>query len=163
MQQHFTGWTDKQWKMSLPWSKKSRLQCALILSSLFLLIEVAGGLWSNSLAVLSDAAHMMTDVAGFAVSLAATVYSERPGDKYFTFGLGRVEVLGALLSVVSLWLVTVILLYSAFVRTMLWFQGNAEPVNGFIMFIVACFGVTVNVILGLVFMEDHGGNMSAHG
>ena len=149
--------------MGLTWDKKTRLQCALCLSSLFFLIEVAGGIWSNSLAVLSDAAHMLTDVAGFAVALAATLFSERPGCKNFTFGLGRAEVLGALISVASLWVITVILLYNACIRTMLWFQGNAEPVNGFIMFIVACFGVTVNIVLGLVFMDDHGGNMSAHG
>jgi solute carrier family 30 (zinc transporter), member 2 len=149
--------------MALKWEKKTRLQCALYLSILFFLIEVAGGLWSNSLAVLSDAAHMFTDVAGFGVALAATMVAERPGCKDYTYGLARAEVLGALLSVASLWVITAILLFNAYVRTVQWFDGEAEPVDGCIMFIVACFGVGVNILLGLVFMEDHGGSMSAHG
>ena len=98
------------------WTKKTRLTVALSLASLFVCIEVAGGLWSNSLAVLSDAAHMLTDVAGFAVALAATIVSEQPGCKNYTYGLVRAEVIGALMSVLSLWLITFVLTYNSFTR-----------------------------------------------
>jgi zinc transporter 2 len=114
-------------------------------------------MWANSLAILSDAAHMFTDVAGFAVALAATIVVEYPGSENYTFGLIRAEVMGALASVMLLWLVTIFLVYNAYLRLISWFDGTAEPVDGFIMFVVACFGVTVNLILGTVFMEDHAG------
>jgi zinc transporter 2 len=130
--------------------KKTRLQLAVCLSALFLLVEICGGLISNSLAVLSDACHLFTDIAGFGIALLATNLSEIPGNKNYTYGLARAEVFGAFFSVVTLWIVTIVLVYNAYLRALLWFEGNAVPVNGCLMFIIACFGVAVNICLGLV-------------
>lgn len=143
--------------------KSTRLILALGLSFTFCLIEVIGGLLSNSLAVLSDAAHMLTDFAGFGVALAATYASESPGSENYTYGLVRMEVIGALASVLLLWFITAILVFNAYIRMVSWLEGNAVPVDGLIMFLIACFGVGVNLVLGTVFMDEHGGAMTTHG
>ena len=97
------------------------------------------------------------------MALAATIAAETPGSSNYTYGLVRAEVFGALASVVLLWMITILLVYNAYLRVIAWFEGDAYPVDGCVMFIVACFGVTVNIILGTVFMDDHGGNLSIHG
>ncbi len=138
--------------------KETRLKLAIGLSSAFVIVEVIGGYIANSVAIYSDAAHLLTDIAGFGIALLAVIASKAPGTKHLTFGLARAEVFGALGSIVSLWVITAFLLYAATCRAVSWFQGTAEPVNGYFMFLVACFGVLVNICLGLVFQEDHGGD-----
>lgn len=137
--------------------KETRLKLAIGLSLVFMCIEIAGGYFANSIAIFSDAAHLLTDIAGFAIALIATIAAKAPGTKTLTFGMARAEVFGAFGSVLSLWIITAILLYAAFFRGLAWFQGTAEEVDGFLMFVVAIFGVIVNLCLGYVFHEDHGG------
>ena len=137
--------------------KETRLKLAIALSLIFMVIEIIGGYLANSIAIFSDAAHLLTDVAGFGIALVATIASKAPATKRLTFGFARAEVFGALASVLSLWVITAVLLYEAYVRAFRWFSGTPEEVNGFFMFIVACFGVLVNLCLGQVFQQDHGG------
>eukprot|EP00599_Poterioochromonas_sp_BG-1_P012662 CAMPEP_0173164256 /NCGR_PEP_ID=MMETSP1105-20130129/20457_1 /TAXON_ID=2985 /ORGANISM="Ochromonas sp., Strain BG-1" /LENGTH=474 /DNA_ID=CAMNT_0014084567 /DNA_START=64 /DNA_END=1488 /DNA_ORIENTATION=+ len=137
--------------------KETRLKTAIALSLIFMLIEVVGGYLANSIAIFSDAAHLLTDIAGFGIALVATLASKAPATKRLTFGFARAEVFGALASVLSLWVITFFLLYAAYDRAEKWYYGNAEKVNGFLMFIVACFGVLVNLCLGQVFHQEHGG------
>jgi zinc transporter 2 len=137
--------------------KETRLKLAIGLSLVFMCIEIAGGYLANSIAIFSDAAHLLTDIAGFAIALIATIAAKAPGTKTLTFGMARAEVFGAFGSILSLWIITAVLLYAAFFRGLAWFEGVAEPVDGFLMFVVACFGVLVNLCLGYVFHEDHGG------
>jgi zinc transporter 2 len=137
--------------------KETKLKLAIALASVFLVVEAFGGYIANSLAIFSDAAHLLTDIAGFAISLLAVLASKRPGCKDFTYGLARAEVFGALASILSLYLITAILVYEAYYRGLAWFNGNAEIVNGKVMFFVAVFGVFVNLCLGLVFSSEHGG------
>ena len=137
--------------------KATKLQLAIGLATGFMIIEIIGGFLANSLAIFSDAAHLLTDIAGFAISLVAVVASKRPGCKDYTYGLVRAEVFGALASILSLWVITAILVSEAYTRALLWIEGKAEPVNGRMMFIVAVFGIFVNLCLGLVFSDEHGG------
>lgn len=137
--------------------KETKLKLAIALSTVFLLVEVFGGYIANSLAIFSDAAHLLTDIAGFGISLLAVVASKRPGCKDYTYGLVRAEVFGALASILSLWVITAVLVYEAYYRGLDWFNGKAEMVDGRLMFFVAIFGVFVNLCLGLVFSSEHGG------
>lgn len=130
---------------------------AIGLSSAFMVVEVVGGYLANSIAIYSDAAHLLTDIAGFGIALLAAIAAKAPGTKTLTFGFARAEVFGALGSVMSLWVITVFLLYAAYFRAEKWFKGDPEPVNGALMFAVACFGVCVNLCLGWVFSDEHGG------
>jgi zinc transporter 2 len=143
-------------------SKERRLTLAICLSSTFLVIEVIGGIWSNSLAILTDASHLLTDIAGFAIALLATIVAKRAADERYTYGLVRAEVIGALLSVLTLWIITGVLLYEAYYRALDWFQGSPSVVNGKLMSMVAIFGIFVNICLAVVFHEDHGGAFHSH-
>lgn len=139
--------------------KEAKLKLAIVLSTGFLLVEVLGGYIANSLAIYSDAAHLLTDIAGFAISLVAVIFAKRPGCKDYTYGLLRAEIFGALASILSLWVITAILVFEAYYRALSWTQGKAEYVNGKLMFFVALFGVGVNLCLGLVFSSEHGGDL----
>lgn len=84
-------------------SAMKRLALACILVSLFIASEIVGGYVSGSLAIMGDAAHMMSDLASFFVSLVAIWIGSRNPKKGFNFGYARAEVLGALLTVVIIW------------------------------------------------------------
>lgn len=135
--------------------KETRLMLAIGLSFLFMIFEIIGGLWANSLAILSDAAHLLTDVAGFAIALLATMMANTPASKHYSFGLARAEVMGALASILSLWVLTFWLLMEAYDRTMIWYNGGALDIDGKLMFVIACIGVVVNICLSCVFMVNY--------
>lgn len=142
--------------------KETRLKIAIGLSSVFCVVEVIGGLWSNSLAILTDASHLLTDIAGFVIALIATIVAKRAADEKYTYGLVRAEVLGALFSVMTLWIITAILLYEAYFRAMAWIEGSPSVVDGRLMSFTALFGVGVNICLATVFHEEHGGSFHSH-
>lgn len=117
-------------------------------------VELGGGIYAHSLAIVTDAAHLLSDVSGFAVSLFAAYYAAKKSHVHFSYGYHRIEVLGALASILSVWLVTGILLWEAVQRVI-----NPEPVNGKVMFILAVIGVFVNIMLMVVL----GGHGHSHG
>jgi solute carrier family 30 (zinc transporter), member 2 len=142
--------------------KQTKLQLAICLATGFMIVEIVGGYIANSLAIYSDAAHLLTDIAGFAISLVAVLAAQRPGCKDYTYGLVRAEVFGALASILSLWVITAFLVSEAYVRAVMWIENRAEPVNGKLMFFVALFGVFVNLCLGCVFGGEHGSSFAFH-
>lgn len=95
---------------------KSRLTVALALTTTFMAIEVIGGLWTGSLALLADAAHMLTDAGGLALALIAIRFAERPATPQRPYGYVRMEVLSALTNAVVLLLLTIYILYEAYQR-----------------------------------------------
>ncbi|MFC0387680.1 cation diffusion facilitator family transporter [Muricoccus vinaceus] len=117
------------------------LSKALALTGGFLLVEVAGAFIFNSLALLSDAAHMLTDAAALAVALAAIKIGRRPADKRRSWGYHRFEILAAALNASLLFLVALYILYEAWGR----FRTPAE-VGSIGMLLVAAVGLIVNWI-----------------
>lgn len=95
---------------------KSRLAGALALTTTFMAVEVIGGLWTGSLALLADAAHMLTDAGGLALALIAIRFAERPATPQKTYGYVRMEVLSALTNAVVLLLLTIYIFYEAYKR-----------------------------------------------
>ena len=135
-----------------------RLKTAMALCSAFLVVEVVGGYFAGSLAILSDAAHLFADVASFAVAIGAAHLASLPPTDYHTFGLKRTESLAALLSMISLALVSVYLAMEAVRRLYKILAPNQEQeeVNGKLMSQVAAIGVIVNLALGWVLgVENH--------
>jgi len=128
---------------------KQRLALTLVLSALYLVAEVAGGLWTGSLALLADAGHMLADVGALALSLFAFWLAERPAGAARTFGWRRFEILAALANGLALALVAVFVLFEATERL-----GAPRAVNGLGAFMIASGGLLVNV-LGLVLLR-HG-------
>lgn len=118
-----------------------RLTWALVLTTAFLIAEVVGAVVFKSLALLSDAAHMFTDVAALAIALAAIKIGERPADDLRTFGYRRFEILAAAFNAVLLFLVAGYVLYEGVMRLF-----SPEPVGSMGMLIVASFGLVVNLV-----------------
>lgn len=120
---------------------KGSLKWALALTGSFLVVEVVGGLWTGSLALLADAAHMATDVGGLFMALVAVRFAERPATPDMTYGFVRTEVLSALVNAVVLLVVTVFVLREAYFRLF------APPeILGGPMLAVAVAGLAVNLI-----------------
>ncbi|MBN9464950.1 cation diffusion facilitator family transporter [Brevundimonas sp.] len=118
-----------------------RMVWALVLTSTFLVAEIIGAVVFQSLALLSDAAHMLTDVVALAIALAAIKIGERPADDLRTFGYRRFEILAATFNAVLLFLVAGYIFYEGMVRLF-----DPEPVGSIGMLIVASLGLGVNLI-----------------
>ncbi|KAK8978310.1 hypothetical protein V6N11_028313 [Hibiscus sabdariffa] len=129
----------------------SQLSGLIIFYLMVILVEIFGGMKANSLAVLTDAAHLLTDVAGFSVSLFTVWASAWKATSYHSFGFRRLEVLGALISVQLIWLISVLLIYEALERLL----HDKKDVNGALMFAVAAFGFVNNLIIVLWLGHDH--------
>lgn len=107
----------------------------------FLVVEVVGGVWSNSLALLSDAAHMATDVLALGIALFALRMGRKPADAKRTYGYARLEAIGALINGTMLFLLAVYILIEAAQRFM-----NPPEVMSIGMMIVAVCGLVANLI-----------------
>lgn len=117
------------------------LTAAFVLTFLLFVAEVAGGLWSGSLALLADAAHMAVDLASLGLGLFAAWAAKRPPDPKRTFGYRRVEVLAALANGVGLWLAVGFLLHEALER---WQAPTPIAVGP--MLAVAVAGLAANLL-----------------
>jgi len=125
------------------------LLIALSITLLMMVAEVVGGLLSNSLALLSDAGHMLTDNLALLLSFFAMKFATMPATEKKTFGFYRLEILAALINGVVLVLLSFYIIYQAYLRML-----NPPRVEGGLMLIVAVIGLIVN-ILGALFLAKH--------
>ncbi|KAG6483404.1 hypothetical protein ZIOFF_060049 [Zingiber officinale] len=138
-----------------------KLIIAIILCIVFMSVEVVGGIAANSLAILTDAAHLLSDVAAFAISLFSIWASGWEATPQQSYGFFRLEILGALVSIQMIWLLAGILVFEAISRII---YDNGE-VQGKLMFAVAAFGLLVNILMAVMLGHEHGhgGHSHAHG
>ncbi|KAK4400233.1 Metal tolerance protein A2 [Sesamum angolense] len=137
-----------------------KLLIAVVLCIIFMSVEVAGGIKANSLAILTDAAHLLSDVAAFAISLFSLWAAGWEANPRQSYGFFRIEILGALVSIQLIWLLAGILVYEAILRLI----HDIGEVKGFLMFLVSAFGLLVNIIMALLLGHDHGhGHSHDHG
>ncbi len=122
-------------------TNEKRLWAALTLTGAYLVVQVIGGLLTGSLALLSDAAHMMTDVAALSISIAAVRLAQRPADSRRTFGYHRFEILAATVNASMLFLVALYILYEAYRRFVV-----PAPIHAWGMLAVAVGGLVVNLV-----------------
>jgi len=134
------------------------LRIALIVTSAVLVVEVAGGLLSRSLALLADAGHMLTDVAALGLGLFAFWLSARPPSSRRTFGWRRFEIFAAFLNGLALWLIAALIGYEAFKRLQ-----SPPPVKGGLMLAVAAFGLAANVLVGAILFRGRRDNLNVRG
>lgn len=138
-----------------------RLKIATVLCLIFMIVEIAGGLWANSLAILSDAAHLTADLVSFAVAIIANYLASLPSTAYHTYGLKRTESLAALFSMLSLAAICIMLGVEAFRRLIVILNTDSEnvakvlEVDGRLMSLIAAIGVFVNLALAYVLGENH--------
>ncbi|KOX67852.1 Zinc transporter 2, partial [Melipona quadrifasciata] len=130
---------------------RKKLLLASTLCVIFMIAEIVGGVLSNSLAIATDAAHLLTDFASFMISLFSIWVANRPATKKMPFGWYRAEVIGALTSVLLIWVVTGILFYLAVERII----HKSFELNSTVMLITSAVGVAVNLVMGLS-LHQHG-------
>lgn len=118
---------------------RKRLLSVLAVTALYCAAEFVGGFYSNSLALLSDAVHVMTDIAALCVALLTLLLSMRPASGAKTYGYLRAEILGALANGLFLWLLVVFIWFEAIERL-----RKPEPVAGLTVVAIAVIGLGVN-------------------
>lgn len=121
----------------------------MIATFTFSLVEGVSGWWINSIALQSDAVHMMTDAAGLLIAYFANVIAQRPANVNLTFGYGKAEVLGALINCMFTTVLTVWLLFEVIQRFF-----DPVDVHGGALFIVASLGFLVNGIIVFVLSRN---------
>ena len=134
------------------------LRLVLIVTAAFMLVEVVGGVLANSLALLADAGHMLTDVAALALALFATWFARRPSPPEKTFGYLRIEILAALLNGAALFVIAGLILWDAAGRI-----ATPPAVEPRILFGVATAGLVVNVFGARVLHAGHTESLNLRG
>eukprot|EP00835_Amoeboradix_gromovi_P000573 NODE_20_length_39102_cov_0.325513.p10 type:complete len:310 gc:universal NODE_20_length_39102_cov_0.325513:4248-3319(-) len=138
-------------------SASRKLIYASALCFVFFLAELLGGIYSNSLALISDSFHMLSDVSGFAISLASIWIASRPRTARHSYGFHRAEILGAVISVLLIWVLTGILLMEAIARIQ-----NPVDINAPVMLITSTLGLIVNLIVLYILGGHHHGHSHSH-
>jgi len=131
-------------------SGEKRLFLTFLVTILILVAEVIGGLISNSLALLSDAGHMVTDALAIALGLAAARISRKPSDKNATFGYHRVGLLAALINGLSLLVIAVFIFYESYKRIVF-----SPVIDVPVMLGIASFGLAGNLIMAFILGHSH--------
>src|ERR1700674_1801395 len=119
--------------------RSATLKVALALTCVVLAVELAGGLVSHSLALLSDAGHVLTDVFALGLAWFAVAQSKRPADQRRSYGYHRVSILAALVNAVPLLVIVIAIAYEAVRRI-----ANPEPVQGVVVIVSALVAIAVN-------------------
>jgi cobalt-zinc-cadmium efflux system protein len=137
--------------------RSATLKVALGLTCVVLVVELAGGLAAHSLALLSDAGHVLTDVFALGLAWFAVAQAKRPADQRRSYGYHRVSILAALVNAVTLIVIVIVIAVEAMRRL-----ANPEPVQGGIVIVAALVGIAINafVVFGLR-GEVHNLNMRA--
>lgn len=134
---------------------EKNLLIATVLNAVITIAEVIGGIISNSLALLSDALHNLSDTIAVFIAYIANRYSKKPSNEKRTFGYKRVQILAALFNAVVLIVISVYLFYEAYLRLL-----EPEPIKGLIMLIVATIGLIANLAAVLLLRKDSAKNLN---
>ncbi|MBI4375530.1 MAG: cation transporter [Elusimicrobia bacterium] len=141
-----------------PGSSMRAAGLAFVLTGIFFIVELIGGWWTGSLALISDAMHMGVDMIALGMTLFAAVMSQKPPDAKRTFGYKRVEVLAALGNGVGLWIATGVILREAYGRFVF-----PLPVAAPQMLLIAGIGLVCNIISGSILYRSSRDNINLRG
>lgn len=130
----------------------------LALTFVYMIAEVVGGYLANSLALISDAGHMFTDVAALALSLLAVRFASRPATARKTYGFYRLEILAALANGVTLIVLSILICIEAYHRLM-----EPEDVEGVTLISVSAGGLAVNIVCAWMLSSEHQHNLNVRG
>jgi cobalt-zinc-cadmium efflux system protein len=138
--------------------RSGKLGAALAITFIYMFAEAIGGWLTNSLALIADAGHMLTDVAAIALTLASFWFAARPATARKTFGFYRIEILAAFINGIALVLLSIWVIYEAVVR---W---SAPPqVLGLELTVVAFGGLVVNIIAAFLLHSGHKHDLNMRG
>ncbi len=134
------------------------LLIALSITVLMMVAELIGGLLANSLALLSDAGHMLTDNLALLLSFFAMKFAAMPATDRRTFGFYRLEILAAFIYGIVLVLLSLFIVYEAYLRIL-----HPQPVQGALMLVVAIIGLVANIIGALALTKHSHTNLNLRG
>ncbi|WP_410210696.1 cation diffusion facilitator family transporter [Aquirhabdus sp.] len=134
---------------------EGRLWWVLSITCIFLIAEVVGGIWTHSLALLSDAAHVSTDAAAIAIAIAAIRVGRRPADDQRTYGYYRFEILGVVLNALLLFAVAIYILYEAYLRL-----SNPPELHSTGMIFIALGGLIANLVCMKILTAGNDGSLN---
>lgn len=134
------------------------LRIALALTAALLVVEVVGGVMSNSIALLADAGHMFTDVAALSLALFVVWFSRQPETPQKTYGYLRWEILAAFLNGGALLLVSAGILWESLTRL-----RSPQPIAGGLMLVIATAGLVANLVAARVLMSGARENLNTRG
>ncbi|ALC40425.1 CG11163 [Drosophila busckii] len=140
-----------------------KILLAVSLCGIFMIIEFLGGYMAGSLAIMADAAHLATDCISFIIGLVAIWLGSRPPDARMSFGYKRFEVLGALLSILGIWLLTAMLVFVAVQRI----YSQEFQIDANVMMCISAIGIAINIVMMFVlhgswFTTAAGGHGHSH-
>ncbi|MBG9543452.1 zinc transporter ZitB [Cytobacillus firmus] len=136
---------------------KKALMWAFILIASFMIVEVIGGIWTNSLALLSDAGHMLSDAAALGLSFVAIKIGEKKATNSKTFGYKRFEIIAASINGITLLLISLYIFYEAYHRIL-----EPPAVQSMGMLVISSIGLLVNIAAAFILMsgdKDHNLNV----
>uniref|UniRef100_A0A8C0B6P6 Proton-coupled zinc antiporter SLC30A8 n=1 Tax=Buteo japonicus TaxID=224669 RepID=A0A8C0B6P6_9AVES len=136
---------------------RRKLCVASVICIFFMIAEITGEYIAGSLAVITDAAHILVDLTSFLISLFSLWLASKPPTKQLTFGWHRAEILGALMSMVIIWMVTGVLTYLASMRLL----HPDYDIDATVMLITSACAVLVNILLSLILHQT--GHGHSHG
>ena len=134
---------------------QGRMAIAALLTGTFMLVELVGGIFSSSLALLADAGHMMTDFAALSLAWLAFRIARRPADWKHTFGFDRFSIVVAFVNGLSLFVIAAMIVWEAYKRI-----GQPIEVMGKPMLVVAVLGLLVNIVVFLVIVSGDKNNLN---
>lgn len=134
--------------------EKRKLIFSLTITTIVMIVEIIGGFFTNSIALISDAGHMFTHAFAISISLLAIYIARKPACHHKTFGLYRAEVLAALINGLFLLPIVGVIIYEAILRVL-----NPMEINGFYMLIVAIIGLAVNISSILILQGSQKSNL----
>lgn len=128
------------------------------LSLFVLLMEVAGGVITNSLALFSDAGHVLIDLLALLLAYFALRLARRGTTQQFTYGYYRAEILAAMANAIVLFLLTILIFYESYLRF-----RSPQPINGPEMFVIAVVGLAANLYVVIKMHGDERENLNVRG
>jgi len=128
-------------------STQRSLLIVLSITTVVMVAEIIGGLLANSLALLSDAGHMLTDILALGLSIVAMRFAQKPPTASKTFGFYRLEILAAFFNGMLLFFISFYIFYEAYHRLV-----HPEEIKGLFMLVVAAIGLLANVV-GIVILK----------
>nr|XP_013047215.2 zinc transporter 8 [Anser cygnoides] len=136
---------------------RRKLCAASVICIFFMVAEITGEYIAGSLAVITDAAHILVDLTSFLISLVSLWLASKPPTKQLTFGWHRAEILGALMSMVIIWMVTGVLTYLASTRLL----HPDYDIDATVMLITSACAMLANILLSLILHQT--GHRHSHG
>jgi cobalt-zinc-cadmium efflux system protein len=139
-------------------TRTGRLKIALAITAVYMVAEAIGGWLTNSLALIADAGHMLTDVAALTLTITAIRFASRPATAKKTFGYYRLEILAAFVNGIALVLLSIWVIYEAYQR----WQAPLQ-IDGFDLTLIAFGGLVVNIIAAKLLHHGHHHDLNMRG